>query len=105
MDAMAEPNDVREEAREDLEIERRARALRLRRGLRTAARRALVLARRYREEEGPGGAREAACVAQALSWRHDAQEIAVTTAGLAGPGLARATSPASSGDRKDRRAG
>lgn len=95
MGAMVERDDVREETRDDVEVERRARALRLRRGLRTAARRALVLARRYRSEEGPGGARETTCIAQALSWRKMARELDATTVGIGGPGLARTTAPRS----------
>jgi hypothetical protein len=91
------------EAPEDLEIERLAHERRLARGLRVAARRALVLARRYREEEGPHGLRETACVTQALAWRAAARDLRARSLSELGPGLARATGPASS-DAK-RRAG
>ena len=92
---MLAEHELTPEAADDLEIERLAHARRLVRGLRTAARRALVLARRYRNEEGPHGERETACVTQALTWRSAAQELrAHPTSELArGPGLARASSP------------
>lgn len=92
------------EAPEDLEIERLAHERRLARGLRVAARRALVLARRYREEEGPHGLRETACVTQALAWRAAAHDLRGKPLAELGPGLARATAPASS-DAKRRAAG
>jgi hypothetical protein len=50
-------------------------------GCREAARRALRLAHRYREEEGREGERERACIAQARAWLRRAR---------VGPGLARA---------------
>lgn len=68
------------------EAERLAKDRRIARGLRAAALRALRLARRYREEEGAGGARERACVAQALAWRSAARRQLVPA-----PGLARTT--------------
>lgn len=77
---------------DELEIERLARVRRLARGLRTAARRALSLARRYRAEEGPRGPREVACVAQALAWRSAARELRGRPLAELGPGLARAAS-------------
>lgn len=70
---------------DDPESERRARIARLAAGYREAARRALAFARRYREEEGPGGARERACILQAIAWRKAAHDV---RAGR--PGLARA---------------
>jgi hypothetical protein len=77
-------------AAEELEIERLARAARRGRGFIVAARRALVLARRYRDVEGPGSAREAACVAQALAWRLAARkERQVAASERDRPGLAR----------------
>ena len=88
---------------EDVEIERLARARRQARGLRVAARRALTLARRYREEEGPRGRREAACVAQALTWRSAAHALRKATDSEllgAGPGLARTSGPASEASRR-----
>ena len=74
---------------EDADIERVASQRRRARGLRVAARRALGLARRYREEEGPRGQRETACVRQALTWRAAARDLRT---GLAPsrPGVARA---------------
>lgn len=72
------------------EIDRLARERRLSRGLKLAARRALVLARRYRDEEGPRGQREAACVAQALAWRTASRNLRAQPSGELGPGLARA---------------
>jgi hypothetical protein len=97
---------------EDVEIERLARARRQARGLRVAARRALALARRYREEEGPQGRREIACVAQALTWRTAAHALHKATASELGnaarsgpsnenaPGLARTSGPASEANRR-----
>jgi len=76
----------RPEPLDDPESERLAKDRRLARGLRVAARRSLVLARRYREEEGPGGARETACVRQALAYRAAARHL-----GAERPGLARTT--------------
>lgn len=88
------------EVAEAVEIERIARDLRRARGFTTAARRALVLARRYREEEGmPHGAREAACVKQALAWRASAHDLR-RRAAIGGPGLARTSSPPSPADRR-----
>lgn len=75
----------------DDDIERLVRARRRAAGFRTAARRALRLARRYRSEEGRGGgARERACVARALSWRSEARAILAGTPPYVRPGLARA---------------
>lgn len=75
----------------ELHIERLARMVRRARGLRTAARRAMSLARRYREEEGAGGERERACIAQALAWRAAARDARTST--HAGPSLARTSAP------------
>lgn len=85
---------------EELEIEQLARSHRLRRGLRVAARRAIVLARRYRNEEGPGGEREAACIRQALAWRASAQALRNGATELARPGLARTTAPNAQPNRR-----
>jgi hypothetical protein len=78
---------------EDLRDEDLERVVRVRRraaGYRTAARRALAFARRYRGEEGrAGGVRELACVKQALAWRAEARRL-VTAASAPRPGLARA---------------
>ncbi len=96
MDAMSDPaHDP-----EDVEIERLARVRRRARGLVVAARRALVLARRYRREEGAGGRRETACVAQALAWRAAAHELRRSTAALVGPGLARTSVPPAEAGRR-----
>jgi hypothetical protein len=76
---------------DDEEIELIVAARRRARGLRVAARRALRLARRYREEEGPRGARETACVRQAMVWRTSARELKSGKA--VGPGVARASVP------------
>ena len=86
------------------EIERLARERRLARGLRLAAKRALDLARRYREEEGPRGSRETACVAQALAWRSAARDLRGKPSSELGPGLAR-TAPPSTRTDDARRAG
>ncbi|OJY28560.1 MAG: hypothetical protein BGO98_05670 [Myxococcales bacterium 68-20] len=85
---------------EDLEIERLARARRQARGLRVAARRAIALARRYRNEEGPRGAREAACVAQALVWRRAAKDLRSRRIEELGPGLARTSGPSREASRR-----
>ncbi len=85
---------------EDPEIERLARARRQARGLRSAARRALVLARRYRREEGPRGARETACVDQALAWRSAARDLRDAARVELGPGLARASAPPAAAGRR-----
>lgn len=85
---------------EDPEIERLARERRLVRGLRVAARRAVVLARRYRHEEGPRGEREAACVKQALAWRTAARDLRAGTTLSEGPGLARTTAPVTDASRR-----
>lgn len=72
-------------------VERMAERRRVARGYRLAARRALGFARVYRTEEGPGGRRERACVAQALTWRAEAKSLQSRDASeLARPGLARA---------------
>ena len=55
---------------------------------RRAAVRAIGFARLYRTEEGPGGLRERASVAQALVWRRLAN-----VERLLGPGLARGRMP------------
>jgi hypothetical protein len=79
------------------DAERLARARRQARGLRVAARRALALARRYREEEGALGERERACVAQALAWRAAARDARLRAVA---PGLARASAPPSEAARR-----
>ena len=84
---------------DDPEIERIARERGLAAGYRAAARRALAFARRYRQEEGaPGGAREKACVAQALEWRNAVRDL------LEGrpprPGIARARPEAIASEQK-----
>ncbi len=89
----------------DAEVERLARARQLYRGLRAAARRALRLARRYREEEGPNGDREIACVAQALAWRDASRQLTSKSIAELGPGLARATRAAAEERVARRRAG
>lgn len=90
---------------DDIEIEHLTRERRLARGLRVAARRAVGLARRYRDEEGPRGQREIACVTQALAWRSQARDLRNGTGSLADrPGLARTITP-SSPPNSDRRAG
>lgn len=80
---------------DDEEIQRAVLARRRARGLRVAARRALGLARRYRVEEGPRGARETACVRQALAWRALARELRAGRPGER-PGIARASAPSTS---------
>jgi hypothetical protein len=80
---------------DDPESERRARLARLAAGYREAARRALSFARRYREEEGPGGARERACILQARAWRQAAHDV---RAGR--PGLARARDAAAPSSKR-----
>lgn len=89
----------------DLDVERLARARRQARGLRVAARRALVLARRYRDEEGPRGQRETACVTQALAWRTAARDLRSFLSSTEGPlsqspGLARTSAPPSQAARR-----
>ena len=84
---------------DDAESERLAKDRRLARGLRVAARRALVLARQYRREEGPKGARETACVRQALAYRAAARHL-----GAERPGLAR-TSPSRDARGSNRQTG
>lgn len=86
-----------DEVEAEREIARLATELRRARGLRVAARRALRLARRYRAEEGPRGRRELECVEQALAWRAAAIRL---RAERTGPGLARASVPPSSADRR-----
>ena len=77
---------------DDADSERLAQVGRLVAGYREAAHRALEFARRYREEEGPGGARERACIVQAMAWRraaHDAR-AGLPVPMIPRPGLARA---------------
>lgn len=90
------------ESGEDPEILELAANRRRARGLRAAARRALGLARRYRDEEGPRGARETTCVRQALIWRASARELARARAGADAlrPGVARASAPPPSSSEK-----
>jgi hypothetical protein len=67
-------------------------------GYREAAWRALDFARRYREEEGaPGGARERACIVQAMAWRKAAHDVraGLPVPMIPRPGLARARADAS----------
>ena len=78
---------------DDAESERLAHVSRLVAGYREAARRALDFARRYREDEGaPGGARERACIIQAVAWRKAAHDVRAgrPVAIVPRPGLARA---------------
>lgn len=78
---------------DDAESERLAHVSRLVAGYREAARRALDFARRYREDEGaPGGARERACIVQAMAWRKAAHDVRAgrPAAMIPRPGLARA---------------
>lgn len=72
----ASPTEGAELPVDDAEIEELARRRRVARSLHQAARRALGLARRYRDEEGAGGERERACVTQALAWRSESKAIA-----------------------------
>jgi hypothetical protein len=88
------------DAPDDLEVERLARERRVARGLKVAARRALALARRYREEEGPRGRREIACVEQALAWRAAAHKLRGKPLSELGPGLARAAAPRPTATRR-----
>lgn len=96
---------------DDLETERLAERRRLAAGYREAACRALRFARRYRREEGALGAREKACIDQAMRWRRAARDLALglVRPGLASgrvgdalPGLSRATAdgPPDTGGRK-----
>jgi hypothetical protein len=87
-----------DEVEADREIARLATEVRRARGLRVAARRALHLARRYRAEEGPRGARETECVRQALAWRAAAARLRAERD--PGPGLARASVPPGSASRR-----
>ena len=83
---------------DDAESERLAQVSRLVAGYREAAHRALDFARRYRDEEGaPGGARERACVLQAMAWRRAAHDVraGLPVAMIPRPGLARAREPIS----------
>lgn len=76
----------------DEDVERLVRARRRAAGFRTAARRAIRLARRYRTEEGrAGGPREVACLAQARTWRDEARRVvlAASLGQAPRPGLAR----------------
>jgi hypothetical protein len=78
---------------DDAESERLAQVSRLVAGYREAARRALDFARRYRDDEGaPGGARERACIAQAMAWRKAAHDVraGLPVSMIPRPGLARA---------------
>ncbi len=100
MPVVTDPSASATSIPEDVEIERLARARRQARGLRVAARRALALARRYRQEEGPRGERERACVRQALVWRSAARDLRGKPALELGPGLARTSPPASEAGRR-----
>jgi len=78
---------------DDAESERLAQMMRLVAGYREAAHRALDFAHRYREEEGgPGGARERACIVQAIEWRKAAHDVRAgrPVALIPRPGIARA---------------
>jgi hypothetical protein len=93
---------------DDAESERHARVSRLVAGYREAARRALELARRYRDEESAaGGARERACIVQALAWRRAAHEVraGLPVPMIPRPGLARAGAEAASEPSTKRAAG
>src|SRR5262245_57158799 len=87
-----------EGAEDDPEVDRLVRLARLVAGYREAARRALRFARRYRREEGPRGARERACVEQALAWRKAARDLRASRPGLA---RTRAGADTSSGAASD----
>lgn len=83
---------------DDAQSERLAQVARLVAGYREAAHRALEFARRYREEEGvAGGARERACLVQAMAWRRAAHDVRAGRPApiFARPGLARARSETS----------
>jgi hypothetical protein len=91
----------REEATlDEAEIERLARERELAAGYREAARRALVFAHRYRDEEGAaGGERERACIVQAQAWRRALRDLRAGRSAPAlpdsvRPGLVRARVPA-----------
>jgi hypothetical protein len=78
---------------DDAQSERLAEVRRLVAGYREAAWRALDFARRYREDEGvPGGARERACIVQAMAWRKAAHDVRAgrPVPMIPRPGLARA---------------
>jgi hypothetical protein len=94
---MSVPDSV--DLERDPEIERLVRARRRARGLRVAARRAIALARRYRDEEGPRGERETACISQALAWRSAARDLRSGAVREVGPSLARTSIPPSSANR------
>lgn len=86
---------------QDVELELLAELRRTVAGCYSGARRALRMARRYREEEGrAGGRREAACVIQARTWRDEARALRTLSGGsreearaifVARPGVARAS--------------
>lgn len=83
---------------DDAESERLAQVSRLVAGYREAAHRALEFARRYRQEEGaPGGARERACLVQAMAWRRAAHDVraGLPVPMIPRPGLARARTESS----------
>jgi hypothetical protein len=105
---MSAPNDgperttTLESQQEESEIDRLARERDLARGYHEAARRALGYARLYRQEEGPGGARERACVTQAGVWRQTARDLRAAGAlsGSSGPGVRSTRGAARVDDRK-----
>jgi hypothetical protein len=88
---------------EDARVERAARDQELVAGYRTAARRALELARLYRAEEAAaGGERERACIAQAQAWRRAVRDLhaGLVVPPLPRPGLARAVAHDAARGRK-----
>lgn len=90
---------------DDAQSEQLAWVSRLVAGYREAAWRALDFARRYREEEGAaGGARERACIVQAMAWRRAAHDVraGLPVPMIPRPGLARARD---AGSAKKRAAG
>jgi hypothetical protein len=94
MDTATSGDSGRLEAAEDADIECLVASRRLAQRLRVAARRAMRFARRYRDEEGPGSARERACVDQALAWRRLARSPSL------GPGVVRARAKAAPNSAK-----
>ena len=93
---------------DDAESEHLAQVSRLVAGYREAAHRALEFARRYRQEEGaPGGARERACIVQAMAWRRAAHDVRAGRPApmIPRPGLARARAEAPAAVAASKRAG
>jgi hypothetical protein len=106
---MRRPDEATLAPLDEHEIERLAGEHDLALGFREAARRALAFARRYRDEEGAaGGARERACIVQALEWRravrdlHAGRPVPSLPDGIR-PGLARARADEATGAADDGR--